>query len=313
MLIKLLFIITDFISPLVLGYYAKKHKWLSEAACNKIIEINLVFFATVLSVLSFWTLPLNFTLLWLPLFGILLSVIPGVIAYFIGRFHDDLDKASYLGAAMLSNIGTIGGLCAFFVYGESAYAYIQIIAMFQNLVFFLFCFPMAQFYSLRAQSGKEMPKISWRALFLDRKQLPVVGLVVGMLLYLGGIPRPDFLGGLFNGFIHIAAWTSLIPAGYSIRFFAMKPYYRRTANLIPVKFLATPIISFLIAGLIFHDPVILGSILIAAATPTGINAIILSRLFHLNIPISSAAFLATTLLFMVVVYPLLIIYLHIWG
>lgn len=309
---KIFYLLVDFVMPLMLGYYFKRKQWLNEKICNDIIVANITIFCTILSILSFWILPLNLELLWLPMFGILLSFIPGLTAYLISlkKNQPGLEKASYLASAMLSNIGTLGGLCTFFLYGEPGFAYIQIIALFQNLVFFLFCFPMAEFYRQLSQERGIVQKITFSSLFFNRNQLPVVGLVVGMVLYIEGVPRPVFLGDLFNFFIHISAWMALFPAGYSIHFSTMKAYYGRVSDLIPIKFILTPLLGYFVARLLFNDPIVLGTILVSASVPTGINAIVLARLYDLNLPLAGAAFFLTTVIFLFLVYPLLFFWLN---
>lgn len=309
--VKLLYIVIDLILPLVLGYYFRRINWLSDEFCDKIIAINITVLCTVLTVLSFWILPLNLQLLWLPLFGILLSFIPGLTAYLISnkKYEAGPEKGSYLATAILSNIGMLGGLCTFFLYGEPGFAYIQIIALFQNLVFFLFCFPMAHYYSQLDKKEDGSRKMTVSSLFFNRNQLPVVGLAVGMALYLGDVPRPGIFDDMFSVLIHISAWMSLIPVGYSIRFAAMKDHYGRILDLIPIKFAVTPFVGYFIARYLFTDQVILGAILIAASVPTGINAVILARLYSLNLNIAGAAFFMTTAIFLFAVYPMLFFWL----
>jgi predicted permease len=308
---KLIYVFTDLVLPLVLGYFARRTRYLSEKSCNRMIVFNILIVSTALSVLSFWNLPLKWELIWLPMFGILLSIIPGVAAYLVSgkKYGDSLEKGSYLVSAILSNTGTLGGLCAYILFGETAFAYTQVVALFQNLVLFLFCFPMAQYYRQQSNLAGDTPKLTFCSLFFNRNQLPVVGLAVGILLYLGDVPRPALLGTAFDWLIHISAWTSLIPAGYSIEFSAMKKYYSTTLDLIPIKFIATPVLGYLVACHLFNDPAVLGTILILASVPTGINAIVTARLYDLNLHVSGAAFVLTTAVFLLLVYPILFFWL----
>lgn len=303
---KLIYIITDVLLPLTLGYYCLQRNWLNEVLCNKIIKINITVLGTILAVLSFWTLPLNRALLWLPAFGIILSFLPGLAGYFIvrGKYTEGPNKASYLASAMLSNIGSLCGLCCFFLFGEQGFAYIQIIAMFQNIVFFLFCFPMARYYNnILHKNTRSTEKISFASLFFNCNQLPVAGIAAGMLLYAGDVPRPEMLSNLFNVLIHISAWASFFPVGYSIRFSKMKYYYRSILSLLPVKFLITPLISYFIAKQLFNDPVLVGTIVMAASAPVGINAVILARLYKFNVHVASAAFVISTIFYLLIIYP----------
>lgn len=305
--LKLLYIFMDLLLPLMLGYFFCHRQYLSEKNCDRMITFNILIISTALSILSFWTLPLKWDLIWLPLFGILLSLIPGATAYLISKnkYDSSLEKGSYLASAILSNVGTLGGLCAYIIYGEVAFAYTQLFALSQNLVLFLFCFPMAQFYRKQSYGGEDKQKLTFSAMFLNRNQLPVVGLVIGIILCISGVPRPGFLSTVFDPLVHIAAWTALIPAGYCINFSGMKEYYGTTLDLLPIKFVITPVLGYLVAREFFNDQVLLGTILILASVPTGINAIVTSRLYGLNLHVSGAAFVITTAVFLVLVYPIL--------
>lgn len=309
--IKLAYLFLDLLFPLALGYSFRSQPWFSEKICNQMIKINILILCTVLSLLSFWVLPLKTELIWLPLFGVLLSFIPGLPAYWRShhKYQSDLETGSYLASAMLSNVGTLGGICVFALFGEVAFAYSQIVAMFQNLVLFLFCFPMAQYYR-----GRENPcacgrQLNFAALFFNHNQLPVLGLIAGMLFYICDVPRPAFLDQVFTPLVHISAWTALIPVGFSIDFSAMRRYYRSILDLVPIKFVITPLVSYFIARYLFTDPVVLGTILVLASVPTGINAIVTARLYDLNLHVSGAAFVLTTAVFLIVIYPLLFFWL----
>jgi predicted permease len=311
--VKLFYFAFDFILPLVVGYYLHRKCLLSEKACDRIIMINITVFCTVLSLLSIWVVPLQSgVLLWLPVFGIILSFVPALVAYLHKKYEDGPEKASYLASAMLSNTGTLGGLCTFFLFGEPGFAYIQIIALSQNLLFLLFCFPVAHYYQQLFQNNKAASKLSYTALFFNRKQLPVAGLAVGALLSATAVPRPEVLGDVFQVLIHVSAWTALIPAGYSIHFSTMRKYCGCCIkSLVPIKFVVTPLVAILLAYPLFSDPVIFGSILIAASGPTGINAIVLARLYNLDLDLAGAAFFLTTAVFLGAVYPILFLWLHV--
>lgn len=303
---KLIFLLSDMIFPLLLGYLLQQKGWLSEQICKQLILCNILILGTVLSILSCWTLPLRWELAWLPAFGILLSFIPGAAAccFVRSKYQNLLDQGSYLLSATLSNIGTLGGLGAFVLFGEAGFAYTQIVAFFQNLVLFLICFPLAQ-YCQQQSSPEKASNLPFRLLplLLTRNQLPVLGLLGGMLLYGSGIPRPAALGDIFTPLVHISAWIALIPVGYSLNFRSVQKYYLPSLDLLPIKFVLTPVLTYFIARLFFQDPDIIGTLLLLASVPTGINAVVTARLYNLNLHIPGAAFILTTLVFLIVIYP----------
>lgn len=309
-IIKLTYLFVDLLFPLALGYGLRHRSWFSEKICDRLIKANIIYLCTVLSFFSSWVLPLKTELIWLPLFGILLSLIPGLAAYGLSRhkYQSGLETGSYLASAMLSNVGTLGGICVFVLFGEAAFAYTQIVAMFQNLVLFLVCFPMAHFYQRRENPHGPLEHLNLAGLFFSRNQLPVLGLLAGILLYSFDVPRPVFLDQIFTPLVHLSAWTALIPVGFSINFMAMRRYYGSILDLVPIKFIITPLVSLIIARHLFSDPVVLNTILVLASVPTGINAIVTARLYHLNLHVSGAAFVLTTAVFLTLIYPLLVFY-----
>jgi len=306
--IKLAYFIIDLLFPLTIGYLLRGKQQFSEEFFDKMISYNILLLYPVLSILSFWVLTLTWELMWFPVFGGLLCFIPGFIAFLISKnkYDSPLDTGSYIMSAMLSNIGTIGGLCAFILYGETGFAYTQLVGLTQTAVLFLVCYPLAQYYYSKDQ-GAQGSKMSITTLLWNRNQLPVLGLIIGLLLYSFDVPRPKIFGDLFNPLVHLAAWTALIPVGHVTDFSAIKKYYSSTFDLVPIKFIVTPVISYIIAKIVFNDRVMIDTIVVLASMPTAINAVITVKIHNLNIHIATASFVVTTVLFLLVVYPILFI------
>ena len=145
---RLIFLVTDLILPLIVGYALYQRRLLSDGMLNRLIRINIVAFFTLLSLFSFWALPLTKDVLVLPFFFAFIILFPGFISWrFLGRrFHSSIDRGTHLISALLSNIGTLGGICAYIIYGERGFAYAQIGSACQNLVLVLLAFPIAQYY-----------------------------------------------------------------------------------------------------------------------------------------------------------------------
>ena len=309
-LFRILYVFTDLATPLLAGYIAYQRGRISDALCNAIIRFNIIVMATLLAVLSFWVMPLSKSLLWLPLFSALFMLVPGSIAYltFARRHKDTLSRGAYYMSAMLTNIGTIAGLSAFILYDETGFAYVQIVSSFQVGLLVLVCFPLAAMF--RAHGAKEGARVhlSLRELFLTPNQVPVLGLIAGLALNVYGVERPAVLGTAFQALVHIGAWTALFPVGCLVDFSRARPYIKKTADLIPLRFLLTPLIFFGLCRLLFADSVLIGSVLLIAAAPTAINAVLTARLYKLNVDLTVASFLVTTVIYLLLFYPLFFLY-----
>ena len=310
--LRIIFVFTDIILPLVTGYYLKQKKIMSGEVCNLLIRINIVIFCTILTLLSFWVLPLSSQLLWLPLLGVLFTIVPGFIgwALFARRFKSYLQQGAYVVSALLSNIGAVAGLCAFIVYGEIGYAYVQLVATFQNMLLVILCFPLAQYYFAKETASLQQTRLhlSFREMFLTLNQVPVLGMAAGILFQLAGIARPPVLGTVSQILVHLVAWISMVPVGYLIDFGQARTYYRRVWDMVPLRFIIVPGLFYFCMKNIFTDQVLLGTLIITAAAPGAVNSVVTARLYKLDVDLTIAAFLLTMVVFVLVVFPAFFFY-----
>ena len=86
-----------------------------------------------------------------------------------------------------------------------------------------------------------------------------------------------------------------------------------SAQLLWLRFVIVPVLFYLLFKLLFTDQVLLGSLLLMAATPAAINSVITAQLYKLNVDITIASFLLTTVVFVLVVFPLFFFYIHFGG
>ena len=308
---RLIFVFTDMILPLAVGYFLHRRGVLSDAANNFIIRVNIIFFTTILALLSFWILPLASNILILPAFGIFLTIVPAILAkiFFLRSYSDILDQGSYLMSAMLSNMGTLGGLCAFILYDEIGFAAIMLVATFQNMLFIMICLPLAKYYRAKADLTSASAHVKFsREMFLTWNQLGVVGMIIGLALNFCGVARPEFFGAIFQGMIHVGAWFALLPVGYLMNFKSARAWYRRAASLVPLHFILLPLAVYFPARFFFSEPMVINILLLAAAAPSAINSVLAARINRLNVDFTIAAFLMTTAIFLLILFPAFFLY-----
>ena len=138
-------------------------------------------------------------------------------------------------------------------------------------------------------------------------------MVAGILLQVFGVERPEPLGVLFHNLVHVLAWISLLPVGYLIDFSRARFYYRKVTSMLWLRFVIVPGLFYMLFKLLFTSQVLLGSMLLLAATPAAINSVITAQLYKLNVDITIASFLLTTVVFVLLVFPLFFFYIHFGG
>lgn len=306
----LFFLFIDVILPLIIGYNLKRYSIISIKTCNLILKINVRFILVFLSLGSFWLVTIDEHFVWLIFIGIILcSIIPGIFAYPFAKYkmHNLPSRSAYLIGSMLSNTGTLGGLCGFIAMGQMAFAYIQIMSMAQNIFTLIFAFPLAEFFHQKcvvADNAQVKFQPKWRSILVSWNQLGLIGMSAGIILNLNGIMRPEFFYPMFNSLVHIGAWCGILPVGYLLNFTVAKRYSKIALTYFPIRFLLIPILCYLTAISFTDDRILIASITLTGACPTGINAIIVSQLYQLDTDITQASFLITTLGFILAIYPL---------
>lgn len=306
---RLLFVLTDLILPLIVGYYLHKSHIITDKINYLLIKFNILGICTFSALFSFWALPLNMDSLILLPFGSLFVIVPGIVGYltFAKRYKNMLSQGSYIMSVMLSNVGTLGGVCCFIIYSDVGFAYSQIIASCQNFLLVVLCFPLAQYYYNKHISAfsNEFRSTSILKKFLSWNQISVVGIVLGLYLNAAGVQRTETLTHIFHFLVHFGAWIALIPVGYLINFSKIRYYYFKVFDIVLVRFLIVPLAIYMTALLFFTDKVLLNSLLICAMAPTAINAVLTAKLYRLNVNLPVASFVSTTALFLLVIFPIM--------
>ena len=214
---RIIYLFSDLLAPLIVGYLLHQHGRISDVLISRILRLNVIVIYTILALMSCWALPISWDLALIPIYGILIVLFPGVVgwAFFIRKYHNPLDRGAYLANAMMSNITTLGGVCAFILYGEQGFAYAQIMGIFQTLMLVLAVFPMAQYYYLQHRNHGRGGKIRLHFLdiFLSWNQLSILGMAAGLALNAAGIERPPAAQTAFEGLIHFGAWFGMLPVG----------------------------------------------------------------------------------------------------
>ncbi|VBB07200.1 Hypothetical protein LUCI_2444 [Lucifera butyrica] len=303
--------VTDIILPIFIGYNLQKwKKVMPEILFDQMIFVNLFVLSTFLNVLSFWKIQLNPELIWIPILGLLIHFIPGAFAYLTVKsiYKNPLEQGSYILSTLLSNIGVIGAISVYILFQEKGYALSQLVMLPSHIILYMFCFPMAQYYY--QASKNRASRVSLKDVIFNPKQIPVLGILFGLLLNVFKYHRLAIFGDLFNYTIHIRSWLYMLPIGYTINFCQMRKYWTNTWKLSYIKFLATPITVYLIAMRLISDPEVLKTLIILSCSPTAINAVVTAKIHKLNVNLAMAAFISTTIIYLVIVYPslLLIIY-----
>ena len=258
---------------------------------------------------SFWLIKIDQNLFLLAFVGIILiSALPGLLAYpYVNwRLGKNIrNSGAYLLSSMLSNTGILGGLCAYIAMGQLAYAYVQVIAMVQNIFTLSFCFPLAEYFHQKFTAGSKAKfQPHWRSILISWNQIVLLSMFIGAILNIYEVPRPDIFDPIFNASVHLGAWFGILPVGYLLNFKAARLYKYLALTIVPVRFLIIPVLSFITASLFTDNALLISVITLIGMCPIGINSVVVTQLYKLNTSIAEAIFLITTIIFIFIAYPI---------
>jgi len=255
--------------------------------------------------LSFWVVRIEPILLGLPFLGALMNLLPGGIAlsFFRRRFRNPPEQGSYVLSAMLVNRGIVGAISVFLIFGETGYAYAQLTMMLAPPIIYLLGFQLAQHFN-RIGNHRSIARVSFKSLFFNPRQLPVLGMIVGLVLNICNIPRPRQLGQMLPFLIHIGAWLFLVPIGYSFNPSRIRPYVFKIWDVLIIRHIITPGMIALIGYLVGYRETALACLVVLSGSPVATTAVVVSKLFDLNTDLASSGFLVSTLLYLFLMFPL---------
>ena len=305
--IKIAYFVLDLVAPVTVGYLLGRSGRLSRKTPDYMMTFGIVVLAPLLLLTTMWGARLDVRMIWLPVLGIAMQIIPGLIGFLRSRrkYDHPSEQGSFVLATMLSNRGTVGTLSVVILYQETGYVWARLVMFFAPFVMYLFCYPLAQrFHQIGRRQQGERPKL--RTLLLSRNQIPLLGLAAGLALNLAGTPRPEILGSLFMVWVHVMAWVFIVPFGFLIEPAQIRRYWTGTLELLGIKFFLTPAVIYLLGYAVGMRGAMLNTVTILAASPTAVMAVVAARLNRINMHLAMTAVVLTTLVYIVIVFPVIL-------
>jgi len=283
-----------------LGLGLALSRW--KAWSPKIMRFSILLVEGPIFAYSFWNLDWDNLRQFAPIpaLSVLAIVITSVLAPLWARRllpGEPRAQGSFVLAAAYSNIGNTGGLfLCYLLYGLPGLALGSLFLLPYPLMIFTLGFGMAHGYA-RAK------RLRWRDYLLNAGQNPlsVVSLsfmALGFLLNRLGVPCPAGLAPVADVFIRLNLGISCVAIGMTLSLGGLFRPWKPVAAVGVIKFLLTPLVS-LLAALAWYGsfaPLPVKIILIQAAMPPAMYAVITANLFGLDRDLANSLWLSNTLL-----------------
>ncbi|MFY9399695.1 MAG: AEC family transporter [Desulfomonilia bacterium] len=272
---------------------------------RRIIRFNLVLIEPLLALWSIWGLQLTWGMAVLPLSGLLL-VIGGMG---LGRLMlpamglQGRSRATFLISSSIANHGfTMGTFLCFLFLGETGLGLSFLFISYFMIYIFTVIFSYARHVSRLGEGG-----IGIAAQVLDIQNLPLLAVAAALVLHALDFPRPEVYFPL-DALMMISVGLYYLSLGMSFAPSKVFCFLRENLALAFIKFAAVPGITIGILSIASLDEQVSAVITLQSFMPAAIYSVVASVLFTLDEEMASNLFVVNTLLFLVIILPLLFVF-----
>ncbi|MDQ0206685.1 AEC family transporter [Alkalicoccobacillus murimartini] len=256
---------------------------------------------------AFWYSELsNIQLIYLPVLGIATIMLGGLFGILLSKYYklSREQTGSMFVTGSFVNLGSFGALFCVLLLGEQSLAYVAMFRLFEELFYYTVCYPIAKSYG-QVQTNK-VSRSKWSSIIRDPFiMITFFAVVIGGLLNLSSWVRFDFYGQLNQILVPLASVILLIPVGFSMRLTAVKKHFKLSISLSAIKCVMVPAIIVSLAVLFglgeLFDGYLLKVILIMAAMPTAVSALVPPQLYKLDVELANSNWIVNTTLLLVII------------
>ena len=301
MLTEVVRTVTVILGGLVAGYLTRKTGRLSADVSPRINSLTLIYLQPIATLLALWgmrdptwqtaLLPVHATVL-------ILAMVP-VGALVARRMRlDRPSQGAFVEATMFSNVGfTYGIFLAYMALGDEGAALGSIYCLsFMPLVYTLGFLVASRYAYDKPPTGAQMLRETF---VKPESRNPLAAVVIGIALHYIGPHRPSSMQLLSDVTIPASTAAFLFSIGLGLRLSAVKRYWKPCAVVHILKFVVSPAIGLGLAWVFGYfapgNSHLLQVVIIQAATPTAIMAIVITQVFGQNRDLASALWLTSNL------------------
>ncbi len=287
---------------------AQKSEYEINSLRRRLQEAALLYVNPVAFGGAIWALNLSdVRIIALPFLGAFAITLGGVLAYFAAKALGLNRKQTgvFVTCGSFTNIGSIGSLIVYILYGETAVALMPFYKLFETFLYYGVGFSFAKSMS-NAVAEQENLGNRMRQILTDKFVLiSVSSMIVGLGLNLLGFRRPGFYPALNSVLIPLGTLLLLSSIGMAMRFNKMRGYLSEAGVIALIKFIAVPGSVYILGSMLGLGSVDGGLPLkvsvVLASMPVAFTAMVPPTIYDLDVDLANAAWFVTTVLLALVV------------
>jgi len=292
--------------PFIIGWLTQNRFKNPENTTKIMLRSNIMVIEPLIIIWCIWDLEFTPDLILLPFAGLFLAILGLLLGICFSAFLKikGIKKQTFLISASLANHGfTMGGFLCYFFLGEKGLGLSIILVLYFIPYVYGFIFPSAKIASQKLS----LQSSTIKKIIFDPNNMPLFAMLFTIMLRASGIKRPDVY---FPVEILLLLSISLYYLSLGINFtnFKIKSLKKEHLSLAIIKFLAVPLVTFILLTFIRPDPAVMAVIMIQAFMPAAVFSVVTSVLFNLDAKMASSLFALNTVIFILIILPAMCFY-----
>ena len=124
--------------------------------------------------------------------------------------------------------------------GETGFGFVPIYRLFEEFLYYLVGFPVAKFYGSEVKEEETFSNRLRKLIFDPFIRVSVSSLLIGGILNLSGVRRPDLYQTVNSILIPLTSIVFLVPLGMVMKVSRVRHYFRECVLVSMIKFLIVP-------------------------------------------------------------------------
>ncbi|MCG8479428.1 MAG: hypothetical protein MI724_10060 [Spirochaetales bacterium] len=263
------------------------------AIAGRMKILTLVVLVPIPIVHSFWRISIDsWRLLVFPLMGLAALSVGGYSVLVIARRAGvpSRRRASMFTTSAMTNLGIMGGLVGFVLYGEYGFALVQLYTMFEFLFYYAVVFPASdRIANGAAGGGFSVAHLLKRPISV----LPLSAIVVSYVLKWSGIQPPALLSDAAAATVPLMSAIMTISIGLTLQISRIARYRREIGLIMASKHLIVPLVTASVGILLglgeVNGGVPLAMLMLLSAMPVAFTAMVPPALYGFDLDLANGA------------------------
>ena len=261
-----------------------------------------------------WVLPIgNGVFPLLPLVGLAAlssGLLVGWLAMRLSPLPTAGQRIGFTVSCSFTNIGNIGGLVVFLLFGELAYSFLPFYKLCEEFWYYGVLFPYVRQQAAAAGLFKDRNTQQHTLLRTLRDPFFLIvaaSILIGLSLNLLGVVRPPIYRDLNSWLIPTSSVLLLSSIGSQIRIGRIPRYWKPAAMVLILRIITIPVFaigSAYLLGLGGNDPLVVKTVVVLSLMPIGFTCLVPANLYNLDVDLVNTAWMLSTASLLVTV-PLL--------